>query len=1759
MARTGRSFPYQPHRPFVQTLVVQAEGLAPPFDPSAGAAAWMGSDVTGQDAVPTGYTPWYDPTPDACAVVLDTLPAQPGALTVSVRLWFYHITWFADPGATSYNLYRARTASASRSFVANVTGTSYDDHGADQNSLWNYWLEPVDAFGVGPVAGPALLGQELVGEAFLSWDGSLDAWQPDSGYAPWVDQSDLDACSIALDTLPTQVTFASSNANSPWFVTVNWSGATNATSYNVYRAQTGGPNSPVARAFLGNTTGSSWDDHSIYGAGVNTYIFRFYIEPVNAFGTGPIFFTSETNPNPAGGFLDWDGSLDAWQADSGFARWVDTSHVEAQDPIVLDTLPGATGTPSATAAPWFIHVSWSAATNATSYNVYRATGSGSPGPFALYATTAATSFDDHAVVAAAPGGFNNYFYYIEPVNSFGTGPVSAQASNQLLVAGAFLDWDGSLDRWSDERLYAPDTGAEYVRFIFVSPVFNPANGFDWTDGSGQQDQSNYPQWYDPTVDTQARVDLPNATLDPFPLKQVDDLNEQVDRTITWPTWETSGEYVSPANPGGATVAQYPLWSWTAEQDVDLTILWYAETEQAWGFPDAYFPVIVPGDLGGLFSWDAQADVDRTQVWPTYETGAELDPYPRPGFTPANVDYTDNSDQQDLDRTVVWYQPDTGAEWTPLPSVTQDANPLKQVDSPDEQVSREQVWPTVETSAEWVPIPGLREAATGQEPLWGWEATQDVDLTVVWPTWETSGEWVPLPTVTQATVDQASGNYGWDAQSDVDRSIVWPTVDTGAEWVPTPSIGNEPSAAQQAGLNQQPGEDEQLDRTICWPTWETSGEFVPAIGLGSATTPQFPIQQPSADEDADRTTRWYQEPDDTLGIPPFAPSTATVAQQAGLYNWDGLLDVDITQTWFAPDEAVWTPTPSVTQATVAQDAGLWHDDPTDYADRSQTWPTVDTGAEWVRFISTTPVFNPGNGYDWSEQPAFWTDQTWFAPEEAAWVPVPGLTQDAFPLKQVDSPDEQADRTQVWPTYDTGAEWVPLPSIGNAATVAQYPLYGYEALTDVDLTVTWFAPDEQAWVPLPTVTVDPVPLKQVDSPDEQVDRSVLWFQDEHLAWVPGLPEQPQTFGWLQVADDSEQADRTQTWFQDEHLAWVPVPNLSTPTQFGWLQVAGDDEQLDRTQLWFAPDEQAPYLTPPFAPSTATVPQEALWGWVDPQEVDLTQTWPTVDTGSEWTFQKPPYTPPTIDQLGGIWQEQPYPEAGTAQQWFAPDISVEGLVPVKSATSANVPLYGWVDPQEVDLTIVWFAPDASVEGFRPLANAPTHPDYGWDAGQDVDLTICWPTWETSGEWVPLPYLTLDPYPLKQQAGDDEQVSREVLWFQDEHVAWLPLPFEPSEPTTFAWQQVADDSEQRDQTIVWFAPEADEHNLDVFLYTPPTTAMFPIQVAGDDEQVSRDICWPTVDTGGEFIALPRITEATVAQDAGLWPENPAEQVDLSITWPTYETSAEWVPTPSVTEATVAQQAGLYNWDALLDRDLTVVWPTYETGAEYVSPANPGGATVAQEPIQQPSADEDVSRDVVWFQTDTENLVLVPSIAVIVPPLPQVDDPSEQTSRDVVWFAPEPESNGPEFQFYIPATPATAAGLYSWDAQFDRDLSVTWFAPEHDPVLGLPPFAPSFATVAQQAAALQAYEAVEQRDLTITWYQEPDDTVSLTPVLTVSPALVTASDAGAMLVTPSDASGNVVSASDASGNTVSPSDASGNMVSASDAPATIITASDTG
>jgi fibronectin type 3 domain-containing protein len=246
-------------------------------------------------------------------------------------------------------------------------------------------------------------------------------------------------------TIPLAPTGLGSTAGTS-LVTLNWTGSSGATSYNVYRGTSS--NGESGTAIATGVTGTSYADANVNNG--TTYYYK--VAAVNSAGTSPL--SNETSAMP---------------------------HV---------VVPPVPGSPTATAGFGSISLSWGSSAGAATYNVYRSTTAGGEGSTPYVSGLTGTSYTDTAVTAGT-----TYYYKFGAVNSAGTSAQSSEVSAAPLSAtGQGCSMPYTRYRAADSTVATYGGGAT----LKSSPTFNRMNIATQASGQAYVELSTsgaYVQWH----------------------------------------------------------------------------------------------------------------------------------------------------------------------------------------------------------------------------------------------------------------------------------------------------------------------------------------------------------------------------------------------------------------------------------------------------------------------------------------------------------------------------------------------------------------------------------------------------------------------------------------------------------------------------------------------------------------------------------------------------------------------------------------------------------------------------------------------------------------------------------------------------------------------------------------------------------------------------------------------------------------------------------------------------------------------------------------------------------------------------------------------------------------------------------------------------------------------------------------------------------------------------------------------------------------
>jgi len=324
-------------------------------------------------AVPPLPPPAPAPLPVVPACVTNTLPVNGTTIGTQTSA---ALSWPADATASSYDVYLWTGATVPASPVATVTTTNYNASGLTASTIYNWYIVPVNS--AGPATGCSVANQTNFTTA------AVPPPPPPPVPACAVNTSPADGSTVATQTS----------------ATLTWPAVANASSYDVYFWT--GATLPVYA--LGNVTSPTY----IVGGLTASTVYNWYVVPRNA--TGPAVGCSATNKTSF----------------TTAAAPPPPAPLPAVPACVTNSLP-ANGTIISTQTS--ATLSWPAAANASSYDVYFWTGTTVP----AYALGNVTS-TSYIVGGLTPSTLYNW--YVVPVNSVGRAACDANNKTSFTTAAA---------------------------------------------------------------------------------------------------------------------------------------------------------------------------------------------------------------------------------------------------------------------------------------------------------------------------------------------------------------------------------------------------------------------------------------------------------------------------------------------------------------------------------------------------------------------------------------------------------------------------------------------------------------------------------------------------------------------------------------------------------------------------------------------------------------------------------------------------------------------------------------------------------------------------------------------------------------------------------------------------------------------------------------------------------------------------------------------------------------------------------------------------------------------------------------------------------------------------------------------------------------------------------------------------------------------------------------------------------------------------
>jgi fibronectin type 3 domain-containing protein len=338
------------------------------------------------------------------------VPPAPANLTATANVGQTGLSWSAVAGASSYNVYRGTSpgGEGSTPLATGVTGTSFIDNQVTAGTMYYYQVSAVNLGGEGARSGEqSATVQGLPPYRVLAIDaggGAIGSFAADT------------------DFVGNSLTYTTSNS-------IDTSGVYQAPPPAVYQSMRYADPPGFGYNLVGLTPGV-------------TYTVRLHFVEPTLFGANRRVFN--VTLNGAAFLTNFDIYVAAGNAGNKAVAEVGTATADANgqisinfsnitnDPLVCAIevysntpipIPPAPTNLVATVNVGQVGLSWTAATGATSYNIYRGTSPGGEGATPLATGVTGTSFiDNHATAGTT------YYYQVSAVSLGGEGPRSSERS-----------------------------------------------------------------------------------------------------------------------------------------------------------------------------------------------------------------------------------------------------------------------------------------------------------------------------------------------------------------------------------------------------------------------------------------------------------------------------------------------------------------------------------------------------------------------------------------------------------------------------------------------------------------------------------------------------------------------------------------------------------------------------------------------------------------------------------------------------------------------------------------------------------------------------------------------------------------------------------------------------------------------------------------------------------------------------------------------------------------------------------------------------------------------------------------------------------------------------------------------------------------------------------------------------------------------------------------------------------------------------------
>jgi fibronectin type 3 domain-containing protein len=403
----------------------------------------------------------------------NAVPTAPTGLTATAGIAQVTLNWTAVTGATSYNVQRSTTSGGPYTTVGTPTTNSFTNTGLTNGTTYYYVVAAVNSAGTGPnssqVSGtPAATGPPSCPPCFSIWSSTATPGTPD--YA---------------DATPVELGVVFQTSTNGYIMGIRFYKGTNNTGTHIGNLWSRSGTLLATATFTGETA-SGWQQVNFatpVAITANTEYTASYFAPNGNFALDHNFFTSSGVSNPPLMALSdlaapVGNGMYVYSSKSAFPTSTYSASNYWVDVVFQTTAPQGL---KATVASNQVSLSWTAVSNATSYNVKRSTASG--GPYTTVASPTTTTYTDATTTAGT-----TYYYVATAVTAQGESANSAEVA-AIIPASVTPTCPTCFSIWSSSaKPGTPDNTSDTLP-VELGVVFQPSTsgyitGIRFYKGSG---------------------------------------------------------------------------------------------------------------------------------------------------------------------------------------------------------------------------------------------------------------------------------------------------------------------------------------------------------------------------------------------------------------------------------------------------------------------------------------------------------------------------------------------------------------------------------------------------------------------------------------------------------------------------------------------------------------------------------------------------------------------------------------------------------------------------------------------------------------------------------------------------------------------------------------------------------------------------------------------------------------------------------------------------------------------------------------------------------------------------------------------------------------------------------------------------------------------------------------------------------------------------------------------------------------------------